>query len=55
MITSHFQCDAHDMHMTWMRALLGRWWIDDLRSKALVGIVGGSDLIKQKEQLGEHC
>jgi len=29
-------------------------FLDELRSKALVGIVGGSDLVKQKEQLGEH-
>lgn len=27
----------------------------ELRKKVVVGFVGGSDLAKQKEQLGEHC
>lgn len=29
-------------------------WLRALRTKARVGIVGGSDLVKQKEQLGER-
>jgi phosphomannomutase len=28
-------------------------FLERLKSKAVVGIVGGSDLVKQKEQLGE--
>lgn len=27
----------------------------DLRKKVVIGFVGGSDLSKQKEQLGEDC
>lgn len=30
-------------------------FLRDLREKALIGFVGGSDLAKQKEQLGDEC
>jgi len=30
-------------------------FMEDLRSKAYVGVVGGSDLSKQLEQLGDNC
>jgi phosphomannomutase len=29
--------------------------LKDLRKKVVIGFVGGSDLVKQKEQLGENC
>lgn len=29
--------------------------LKDLRGKVVIGFVGGSDLVKQKEQLGENC
>lgn len=29
-------------------------FLQQLRSKVVVGIVGGSDLVKQQEQMGEH-
>jgi hypothetical protein len=29
--------------------------LKDLRKKVVIGFVGGSDLVKQKEQLGEDC
>lgn len=28
-------------------------FLRDLRSRVLIGMVGGSDLVKQKEQLGD--
>ena len=30
-------------------------FMKDLRSRAYVGVVGGSDLVKQQEQLGDNC
>ena len=30
-------------------------FLEKLREKVLIGVVGGSDLVKQKEQLGEDC
>jgi Eukaryotic phosphomannomutase len=30
-------------------------FLEDLRDRVLTGVVGGSDLAKAKEQLGEDC